>query len=78
LVAIARGEEANADAGQGVGQDALDDAGEPVLEPGQGIGMAGLDGEAAVAQAQGPAAAQPEVKGGRIHLQGEGVKDFSP
>ena len=68
FVTVGGGEEAEADAGQVVGQGAVDDAGQAVLEPGQGVGMAGLDGEAAVAEAEGPGAAQPEVEGGRIHL----------
>ena len=78
LVAIARGEEAEADAGQGVGHGAVDEAREPALEPGQGVGVAGLHGEAAVAQAQGPAATQPLVEGRRIHPQREGVQDGLP
>jgi len=75
---VAGGEEAEAHAGEVVGQGAVDDAREPLLEPGQGVGVAGPDGEAAVAQAGGPGAAQPEVEGGRIHPQREGVQDGLP
>jgi hypothetical protein len=75
---VAGGEEAEADAGQVAGQGAVDGAGQALLEPGQGVGMTDLDGEAAVAEAEGAAAAQPLVEGGRIHLRGESVKHRLP
>ena len=78
LAKAGRGAEAEADAGQVVGQGVVDDAGEPMLEPGQGVGMAGLDGEAAVAEAEGLGGAQPLVEGGRIHPQREGVQNGLP